>query len=180
MYKDILFFTNYLKGLGPFDNFQYTLNLIDVLRFFKYANGWFILILRLSQLLDRFRLGFILRLSLNIFFSCDISKGIKIGPAYFPHPFGIVIGADVVINGPVVIFNDINIGKSHPGMPEKMAIIGSNVIISCGVRILGPISIGDNVVISANSVVTSSINNNTTYISNIKSKPGTYFLKLNG
>ena len=51
------------------------------------------------------------------------------------------------------------IGKKRPGVKGK-AIIGNNVYISTGVTILAPVTIGDNVIIGAGSVVTKDIPNN--------------------
>jgi serine acetyltransferase len=74
-----------------------------------------------------------------------------------------------------VIFNDINIGKSHPGINELMPTIGSNVILSCGSRILGDIFVGSNVVIAANSVLSKNLESDKTYLGVGKIIDSVYF-----
>lgn len=172
---DIRFFKNYLIGNGPFENVSSSITIKDVIRFYRYRNGYFLTLLRVSIFLDKIYLGWIFRSILNIFFASDISSGVKLGACYFPHPFGIVIGGDVEINGPVVIFNDVNLGKSYPGYEFGMPKVGGNVLISCGSRILGNISIGSNVVIGANSVVTKNLEDNVTYINKDKILGSVYF-----
>lgn len=174
--QDILFFKNYLLGEGPFDKVNNVLTLRDIIRFYRYRNGYFVTLLRLADCLDFFRLGWIPRFFLNFFYGCDISSGCKIGPVYFPHPFGIVIGGKVRVKGPVVIFNDVTMGKSYPGKVQNMPSIGGRVIISCGSRLLGDIEIGSEVVIAANAVVTKSIADSKTYIARENIVEGTYFI----
>lgn len=173
--SDILFFKNYLLGYGPFEYDSSFISIKDVIRFYRYRNGYFLTLLRLSSFLDKVFLGWIPRSFLNILFSSDISPGVKLGPCYFPHPFGIVIGGAVEVRGPVVIFNDVNLGKSYPGFEYGMPRVGANVLISCGSRLLGDISIGSNVVIGANSVVTKSLSDNVTYINKDKILRKVYF-----
>jgi len=173
--EDILFFKNYLQGKGPFDNVSDSVGVRDVIRFYRYRNGYFLTLLRLSEFMENFRFGWFPRFFLNFLFSSDISPGCRLGASYFPHPFSIVIGGSVSIKGPVVIFNDINIGKTYPGVNQKMPVIGRNVIISCGSRILGDISVGSNVVIGANAVLSKSIGDSKTFIRSDKFFDGTYF-----
>jgi serine O-acetyltransferase len=174
---DILFFKNYLLGEGPFNCVSSSVNLRDVIRFYRYRNGYFLTLLRSSEQLDKYHLGWLPRIFLNILFSSDISSGVSIGPCYFPHPFGIVIGGDVSIKGPVVLFNDINLGKAHPGLDEKMPTLESNVIVSCGARILGDISVGSNVIISANAVLSKDLAGGSTFINSNKIIESVYFLR---
>ena len=66
-------------------------------------------------------------------------------------------GIGVVIHGRVVIGKNCLIGQGvtiggKSGWYE-VPVIGDNVHINAGARLLGPIRIGDNVVIGANSVV---------------------------
>lgn len=73
-------------------------------------------------------------------------------------------GIGVVIHKRVVIGKNCNIGSNttiggksgHFNVP----IIGDNVYISTGAKILGPIEIGNNVIIGANSVVIENVASN--------------------
>ena len=83
----------------------------------------------------------------EIFYSADIGKGFKIN-----HGVGTVIGARCKIGDNCMIHQNCTIGDRRGGRPT----IGNNVIIYAGAMILGDISIGDNSIIGANSVVTKS------------------------
>lgn len=52
------------------------------------------------------------------------------------------------------------IGKKHTGEKDTPVIIGDNVDFGVGVRVFGSLTIGNNVVIGANSVVTHNIPDN--------------------
>lgn len=91
-------------------------------------------------------------------FNCVISFKASIGPKLFlPHPVGIVIGRGVKIGEKVTIYQDVTIGQNRGGYP----VIGNNVIIYAGAKIVGNIHIGNNVIIGANSVVVDSVPDNT-------------------
>ena len=76
--------------------------------------------------------------------------------AYFPHGLhGIFISDESVIGRNAVIFQQVTIGavrtagSKHPGNP----VIGDNVYIGAGAKILGGIHIGNNCRIGANACV---------------------------
>ncbi len=82
----------------------------------------------------------------------------------FPHGLcGIHISSAAVIGTECVIFQQVTIGsntlKSHPrcGAP----IIGNNVYIGAGAKIIGKVRIGDNCRIGANCVVVTDMKPNT-------------------
>ena len=62
------------------------------------------------------------------------------------------------------IWQNVTIGKVKPGGPKP--VIGNNVLIYTGAVVIGDITIGDNVKIGANSVVTKSVPNNCTVAGN--------------
>jgi serine O-acetyltransferase len=68
------------------------------------------------------------------------------------HVGGIVISGDAVFGDDCVIRNGVTVGLRHRherGSPR----VGDRVDIGCGAKLLGPIRIGDDVVIGANAVV---------------------------
>jgi serine O-acetyltransferase len=71
---------------------------------------------------------------------------------------GLVIHSDTVIGDNCVIGQGITIGgrSKHTTAPK----IGNNVYLGAGCRILGPIEIGDNVIVGPNAVVIKSIPSN--------------------
>jgi serine acetyltransferase len=97
--------------------------------------------------------------------SMEIDFRTKIGAGFrIYHGFGVVIGGgeigiNVHVNQGVTIGG--NWGKSRGDV--TCPVIGNNVWIMSNSLVLGPIIIGDNVLIGANSVVTSDVPNNTLF-----------------
>ena len=79
--------------------------------------------------------------------SCEIGKG-----SFFSYGgIGVVLHARCKIGNNAVIGTNVTIGgkSGHYGVP----IIGNDVYIATGAKILGPIKIGNNVTVGANAVV---------------------------
>lgn len=90
-------------------------------------------------------------------YRCRISPGARIKSGlYLPHPDGIVIGEKSIIGKNVTIYQQVTIGQNH----KKYPIIGNNVIIYAGAKIIGNVHIGDNSIIGANAVVTKDVPSN--------------------
>ncbi len=87
----------------------------------------------------------------DIFTTCSIGSGI-----FFPHPYGIVIGDGCIIGKNVSINQNVTLGRKQHGNPGD-PIISDGVTIYTGAVIIGPITIGENAVIGANSVVTKDV-----------------------
>ena len=96
---------------------------------------------------------------------CWISVSAKIGPGFLiSHVGGIIIGSGTVIGKNCDIRHNTTFGgnfhkcrvdgSTHP-------IVGNNVSFGVGAAILGPVVIGDNAIIGANSVVTHDVFENT-------------------
>jgi serine O-acetyltransferase len=88
--------------------------------------------------------------------------GTKIGYGlYFPHPFCIVINQKAKIGNNCTIFQGVTIGTVRgKGVP----VIGNNVVIAAGAKIVGKVNIGNNVMVGANAVVTKDIPDNATVV----------------
>lgn len=71
------------------------------------------------------------------------------GGLYIQHGFATMIAAKKIGDN-CWINQQVSIGYNNHGTP----IIGNNVMITCGAKVLGSITIGDNAVIGANAVVT--------------------------
>lgn len=78
------------------------------------------------------------------------------------HPIGVVIGAYVIIEDNVKIFQNVTLGGGKLGDADakRMPKIGENTTIFAGAVIVGNVSIGKSCTIGANSVVTSDIPDN--------------------
>lgn len=90
-------------------------------------------------------------------YSIWISPDCKIGSNFhMMHLDGIVIGSGVIIGNNCTIYHQVTIGKEK----DKFPIIGHNVTIYSGAKIIGGIKIGNNCIIGANAVVTKDIPDN--------------------
>ena len=86
--------------------------------------------------------------------SCTLKKGVKF--AYCG--IGVAIHARCVVGNNCIIGQNVTIGGKS-GWYE-VPIIGDNVEICTGAKILGPVRIGNNVIIGANAVVVKDVPDN--------------------
>ena len=95
-------------------------------------------------------------------FACEISPYAKIGEGFrLYHTPGIVIGWGVEIGDNCEIFQNVTIGESRKEKNGKrFPSIGDNCTVYTGACVSGPIEIGSNTQIGANSVVLSDIPSN--------------------
>lgn len=89
------------------------------------------------------------------------------GKPSFPHGFfGVFISSGAVIGKNCTIFHHVTIGSNtlpgtkRPGAP----VIGDNVFIGAGAKIIGNVRIGNNVRIGAGCVVVSDVPDNSTVV----------------
>lgn len=111
--------------------------------------------------------SFFVEYFIRVFFGSDISCRAKIGPGLcIMHGHDIVIGADVVMGANCKIFNGVTFGNRDLSKTSKgsQPTLGNNVVICTGAKILGPIFLGDNVLVGANSVVIKSFPNDTVVV----------------
>lgn len=95
----------------------------------------------------------------NIPLNTSIGAGIK-----FPHLTGIIINESAKIGDNATILHQVTIGKNEDR--EGCPVIGDNVYIGAGAKVIGKIKIGDNVKIGANAVVVHNIEDNSIVYSN--------------
>ena len=85
----------------------------------------------------------------------EIHPAAKIGAGFFvDHGAGVVIGETAEIGENVTLFHGVTLGatgneKSHKRHPT----LGDNIFVGSGAKLLGPITVGSNSKIGANSVV---------------------------
>jgi serine O-acetyltransferase len=88
----------------------------------------------------------------------EIHPGAEIGKDFFiDHGSGTVIGETSVIGANVTIYQNVSLGGTSLKQEKRHPTVGNNVVIGAGAKLLGPIIIGDNVRIGANSVVTKDV-----------------------
>ena len=84
----------------------------------------------------------------------EIHPNAKIGKNLFiDHGMGVVIGETAIIGDNVTLYHGVTLGGVSLKKEDRHPIIGNNVIIGAGAKILGRIRIGDNAKIGANVVV---------------------------
>jgi len=88
-----------------------------------------------------------------------ISKGLLID-----HGTGIVIGETTIIGENCTIYHGVTLGGTGKEKNKRHPIIGNNVLIGCGAKVLGNIKVGDNAKIGANAVVLNDVSKNTTVV----------------
>jgi serine O-acetyltransferase len=88
---------------------------------------------------------------------CYLNNRARIAPGLrLPHPIGVVVGADVVVGCNVTLYQNVTLGVSGD-LHERCPAIHANCIVYAGAVIVGPISIGPDAVIGANSFVKSDV-----------------------
>ncbi|MDK2804372.1 MAG: serine O-acetyltransferase [Peptostreptococcaceae bacterium] len=106
----------------------------------------------------------------------EIHPGAQIGRRFFiDHGMGVVIGETAEIGDDVMLFHQVTLGGTGKDKGKRHPTVENNVIISAGVKVLGPIVIGENSKIGANAVVLHDIPKNATAVG-IPAK----VVKLNG
>ncbi|GIU37163.1 serine acetyltransferase [Shewanella colwelliana] len=97
---------------------------------------------------------------IRVFFGCYFSHKTRVGKQLLLgyKGLGIVIHDRVIVGDYCHIDQNVTIG----GTSKKYNVptLGTSVYVGAGAKVLGPISIGDNVVIGANSVVVKDIPDN--------------------
>tara|TARA_A100001011_G_scaffold398920_1_gene505198 strand:+ start:1943 stop:2611 length:669 start_codon:yes stop_codon:yes gene_type:complete len=114
---------------------------------------------------------FIMHLA-RFFTGIEIHPGAKIGKRFFiDHGMGVVIGETAEIGNDVTIYHGVTLGGTHPAVDsikqrgeKRHPTLEDNVIVGSGAQILGPITVGSNSRVGANSVVIKSVKPNTSVV----------------
>mgnify|MGYP001245663454 CR=1 FL=1 len=112
---------------------------------FLYNKKWFFLARLISQF-SRWTTGI------------EIHPGAKIGRRLFiDHGMGVVIGETTTIGDDCTIFHGVTLGATDCNAEKRHPDLGDRVLIGAGAKVLGPIQIGSDAKIGANSVVLKSV-----------------------
>tara|TARA_B100000315_G_C14528703_1_gene565105 strand:- start:578 stop:1138 length:561 start_codon:yes stop_codon:yes gene_type:complete len=96
----------------------------------------------------------------------EIHPGARIGKGFFiDHGMGIVIGETTIMGDYCQMFHGVTLGGTGQHKNKRHPTIGDNVYIGMGAVLLGPIKVGNNVKIGANTfIMMKDIPDNTTVI----------------
>lgn len=150
------------------------------IEFLLYPGFHAVIIHRFTHLLWRLNIPFIPRLLSQIsrfFTGIEIHPGAKIGKGFFiDHGMGVVVGETTEIGDNCVLFHNVTLGGTGKHKGKRHPTIGKNVMIGTGAILLGPIRVGNNVRIGANTfILMQDVPDNTTVVGT----PGR-IVKMNG
>ena len=102
----------------------------------------------------RFFIARLLSQLARFFTGIEIHPGATIGRGLFiDHGMGVVIGETAEIGDNVTLYHGVTLGGTGKDKGKRHPTLGDNVIIGAGAKVLGPIYIGSNSKVGANSVV---------------------------
>lgn len=84
----------------------------------------------------------------------EIHPGAVLGRRFFiDHGMGVVIGETAIVGDDVLMFHTSTLGGRSMTKGKRHPTVGDRVVIGAGAKVLGPITIGEDVQIGANAVV---------------------------
>jgi serine O-acetyltransferase len=97
----------------------------------------------------------------------EIHPAARIGDALFiDHGAGVVIGETAEIGDNVTLYQGVTLGGTGFARGKRHPTVDSDVVIGSGAKLLGPIHVGANSKIGANSVVIHDVPPNSTVVGN--------------
>jgi serine O-acetyltransferase len=122
-----------------------------------YAGLHAILWHRLAHVFYRWKLRFIARLISQIsrfWTGIEIHPGARIGRGLFiDHGMGLVVGETTEIGDNCVLFHNVTLGGTGKHSGKRHPTLGDNVFVGTGAIILGPVKIGNDARIGANTFI---------------------------
>jgi serine O-acetyltransferase len=123
---------------------------------------------RLSHWLWRHKLRLLGRFSSHIarwLTGIEIHPGARVGRRLvIDHGMGVVIGETAEVGDDCYFYHQVTLGVARASGGKRHPSVGNNVIIGAGAKVLGPIMVGDNARVGANSVVLENVPNDTTVV----------------
>ena len=95
----------------------------------------------------------------------EIHPGATFGKRVFiDHGMGVVVGETAIVGDDVLIYQGVILGGTSTEKTKRHPTIERGVIIGAGAKVMGNITIGDNVRIGAGSVVIDNVPDNCTVV----------------
>jgi len=133
-----------------------------------YPGIWALILHRPAHWLHRHNLKLIARMisQFSRFLTgIEIHPGAKIGRRCFiDHGMAVVIGETAEIGDDVTLYQGVTLGGTGKDTGKRHPIIGNDVMISSGAKVLGPFKVGDHSKIGAGSVVLEEVPPNCTVV----------------
>ncbi|MEX2106743.1 MAG: serine O-acetyltransferase [Solirubrobacterales bacterium] len=97
----------------------------------------------------------------------EIHPAAEIGREFFvDHGSGVVIGETARIGDRVTLYQGVTLGGTGFQRGKRHPTLGDNVTVGSGAKLLGPIAVGDNAKIGANTVVVEDVPAGATVVGN--------------
>ena len=88
------------------------------------------------------------------FCGCVIGRGAEFGPRFvLVHANGVVINGGVVGGSDVKVEHQVTLGAERRSFPK----LGSRIFLGAGAKVIGAVTVGDDVLIGANAVVVKNV-----------------------
>lgn len=106
-------------------------------------------------------LSFLARMVSNV----DIHPGATIGQRFFiDHGACVVIGETAEVGDDVTLYHGVTLGGTSWNKGKRHPTLGDGVLVGAGAKILGPINVGKNARVGANSVVVQDVPDSCTVV----------------
>lgn len=133
-----------------------------------YSGVQAVILYRLTHFLWRYKLRWLARFISTLarwITGIEIHPGAVIGRRFFiDHGMGVVIGETAIIGDDCMLYHGVTLGGTTWDKVKRHPTLKNGVVIGAGAKILGPITLGDNVRVGSNSVVVRSIDDNETVV----------------
>ena len=133
-----------------------------------YSGVQAVIFYRLTHFLWRYKLRWIARFISTLarwITGIEIHPGAVIGRRFFiDHGMGVVIGETAIIGDDCMLYHGVTLGGTTWDKVKRHPTLKNGVVIGAGAKILGPITLGNNVRVGSNSVVVRSIDDNETVV----------------
>ncbi len=97
----------------------------------------------------------------------EIHPAAVIGKEFFiDHGAGVVIGETAVIGNCVTLYQGVTLGGTGFQRGKRHPTLGDNVTVGSGAKLLGPIVVGDNAKVGANTVIVEDVPPGATVVGN--------------
>ena len=133
-----------------------------------YSGVQAVILYRLTHFLWRYKLRWLARFISTLarwITGIEIHPGAVIGRRFFiDHGMGVVIGETAIIGDDCMLYHGVTLGGTNWDKVKRHPTLKNGVVIGAGAKILGPITLGNNVRVGSNSVVVRSIDDNETVV----------------